>query len=67
MIEKSFAEFMQTNFTAVDELSRRFIEYRIAVAERYADELRAKIKATEPAGYSFEVVDVEKICAAMSD
>lgn len=53
MIDKSFEEFVRQNLMPLDELARRYAEYRIEVSQSYLNELRANIRARTPADYSF--------------
>jgi hypothetical protein len=55
VIDKSFDGFVKQNLALLDELSRRYAEYRVAVCQSYLDELQAKIGVRTPAGYRFGV------------
>ncbi len=57
MIEKAFAEFVQQNLVTLDELARRYAEYRNEITQGYWDELRTLIQKSTPTGYCFEGVD----------
>jgi hypothetical protein len=57
MIDKAFGEFAQQNLATLDELARRYAEYRNEMSQSWWDELRALIQKSTPTGYAFEGVD----------
>jgi hypothetical protein len=72
MIDKAMQEFVQQNLVTLDELSRRYAEYRIEASKSYLDELRTKIGRCIPDGYRFDGIyrissDVEQVCGWSRD
>jgi hypothetical protein len=53
MSENAFRDFISQNITAVDELARRYGEYRIEETKSYLDDLKLKLSASVPGGYSY--------------
>jgi hypothetical protein len=53
MIEKAFEEFVQENLIALDELARRYAEYRLKLSQGYWEDLRSQIRVRKPIGYNF--------------
>jgi hypothetical protein len=51
MIDKPFQSFVVENLSALDELTRRYGEYRSEVVRSYLDELGTAIERRTPAGY----------------
>lgn len=67
MIDKSFQGFVIQNLGPLDELARRYAEYRIQVTQSYLEELRIRIRTHTPQGYRFEgsssvVAESEQVC-----
>lgn len=52
-MERSFAAFVRENLESIDELSRRYADYRREVGQCYLMELRNNINATKPQTYTF--------------
>ena len=53
-MEKAFAEFAQQNLVILDELSRRYAEYRFKIGQQFWHDLgRLIIREHCPAGYEF--------------
>ena len=53
MSMREFANFVEKNIATLDELPRRYAEYRIATSQSYWDELRSLIRAKTPPEYTF--------------
>jgi hypothetical protein len=67
MIDRSFQEFVRHNLIQLDELARRYAEYRIEVSQSYLNELQAKIRTRTPAGHRFDgsyhiLANSEQVC-----
>ena len=54
MIDEPFRTFIQHNLTSVDELMRRYAEYRYDVLTTYFNELQEKIRNRTPPDCAFE-------------
>jgi hypothetical protein len=66
MVEVAFPNFAQEHIVELDQLGRRYGEYRISKSQAYLDELGAKVTAAAQPGYqalrAVVKADVEQIC-----
>jgi hypothetical protein len=53
MIDKAFADFVKQHLVTLDELARRYTEYRTDVIESWWSELSEHIRLRTPADYDF--------------
>ncbi|MGH9771940.1 MAG: hypothetical protein ACRD4Q_09620 [Candidatus Acidiferrales bacterium] len=67
MIENTFGDFVRKNFTALDELVRRYSEYKIEVAQSYWNDLRVSIQKKTPVNYIFDGADKELLLPKRSE